>query len=299
MKYLTVNDYIKNIFGYKMYKVSLNISLSCPNRDGFKGRGGCIFCSQGGSGDFASDHKKSVTEQIEEGKTRVVKKLNLDPKDQRPHYIAYFQAFTNTYGPIDYLRECFFEAANHKDIAIISIATRPDCLGPEVLELLDELNQMKPVWVEMGLQTIHPKTADMINRCYPLSDYEDAIKNLKEREIKTITHLILGLPGETVEDMLESVDYVASRSWGIKLAMLHVLEGTRLGEIYKTNPFHVFHMDEYIDLVCQCVKRLPEDMVIHRLTGDGPKNLLIAPKWSGNKRVLLNKLRQRLSNMER
>ena len=233
---MRLNEYLRNTFGCKVYKISLNGGFTCPNRDGTIDTRGCIFCSAGGSGDFAESPTQSVTEQIEAGKARVAAKM----KDGK--YIAYFQAFTNTYGPVEKLRALYTEAIRHPDIVALSIATRPDCLPEEVLELLEELNHIKPVWVELGLQTIHPATADYIRRGYELEVYDRAVRSLRARHLEVITHVILGLPGETAADMVETVRYVvASGVTGIKLQLLHVLRGTDLAKDYETGKFQRTH----------------------------------------------------------
>ena len=287
MRQLTVNEYIRKKYGGKLYKIAINAGFTCPNRDGTLGSRGCIFCSGLGSGDFAESSALSVTEQIEAGKKRVAAKLSKDFKG----YIAYFQAFTNTYAPIDRLRKVYTEAVKHPDVRIISIATRPDCLGEDVLNLLEEINSIKPVWVELGLQTIHEKTAKYIRRGYPLEVYDRAVKELRSRGLEVITHVILGLPFETREEMLETVKYVgAGGATGIKLQLLHVLKNTDLAEEYAKGVFRCLTLEEYILLVKDALTLLPEDMVIHRMTGDGDKKLLIAPEWSGDKKKVLNTL---------
>ena len=286
---ITVNEYCKKQFGEKLYKISLNGGMSCPNRDGKLDVRGCIFCSAGGSGDFAPDRSIPLDEQIEDAKRRVSSKY------KGTHYIAYFQAYTNTYAPVEKLRALFMPVIKREDIAVLSIATRPDCLSDEVLDLLRELNDIKPVWIELGLQTIHEKTADYIRRGYSLPVYDKAIRDLEAIGIHTITHLILGLPGETKEDMLQSVRYVSNcGSQGIKLQLLHVLKGTDLASDYEKGLFRTLLFDEYIDLLADCVRLLPKDMIVHRLTGDGPKNLLIAPMWSADKKRVMNAIHQRL-----
>lgn len=286
---ISVNEYCKKQFGEKLYKISLNGGMSCPNRDGKLDVRGCIFCSAGGSGDFAPDRSIPLDEQIEDAKRRVSSKY------KGTHYIAYFQAYTNTYAPVEKLWALFMPVIKREDIAVLSIATRPDCLSDEVLDLLRELNDIKPVWVELGLQTIHEKTADYIRRGYSLPVYDKAIRDLEAIGIHTITHLILGLPGETKEDMLQSVRYVSDcGSQGIKLQLLHVLKGTDLASDYEKGLFRTLLFDEYIDLLTDCVRVLPKDMIVHRLTGDGPKNLLIAPMWSADKKRVMNAIHQRL-----
>lgn len=277
-------DYeLKKRFGEKVYRLTLNGGMSCPNRDGHIGHGGCIFCSSGGSGDFAADPTLSIRQQIESGKKLLSNKRPVNK------YIAYFQAFTNTYGPVDYLRSIFTEAIHCPEVAALSIATRPDCLQPEIVDLLAELNQIKPVWVELGLQTIHEDTARFIRRGYPLSVYEDAVQRLRLKNIEVITHVILGLPGEDSKRMLQTIRYLNTLDiQGIKLQLLHILKGTDLAAYYEQTGFFVFTLEQYIDTLLSCVEILRPDIVIHRLTGDGPKNLLIAPLWSSAKRHVLN-----------
>ena len=285
MEYYSFNQYLKNTFGFKVYKISINAGFTCPNRDGTLGTRGCIFCSKGGSEDFAESSTLSVTEQIESGKQRVSKKI------KSGKYIAYFQAFTNTYAPVEVLAEKYCEAINHPDIVGISIATRPDCLGEEVLTLLSEINKIKPVFVELGLQTIHEKTAEYIRRGYPLSVYDAAIRALKNAGINTVVHLIIGLPNESREEMLESVEYACkSGADGIKLQLLHILKGTDLADDYLSGKFETLSMEEYLSIIKDCVEIIPKNVVIHRLTGDGPKKDLIAPLWSADKKSVLNAL---------
>lgn len=284
----TLNDYCRETFGEKLYKISLNGGFTCPNRDGTLGSRGCIFCSAGGSGDFAEDPHASIAAQIEAGKKKVEKKMKSDG-----HYIAYFQAYTNTYAPLEKLEALFTAAISHPDVRVLSVATRPDCLPEETVALLARLNRIKPVWVELGLQTIHEESARYIRRGYPLAVYEDALRRLKEAGLTVITHVILGLPGETREDMLETIKYLAkgikdTRTNGIKLQLLHVLQNTDLAEDYLAGRFSVMTLEEYLPLLADCVRRLPPNMVVHRITGDGPKSLLLAPLWTGNKRLVLN-----------
>ncbi len=284
---MLLNDYLRRQFGCKVYKLALNGGFTCPNRDGTVDTRGCIFCSAGGSGEFAGDVDLSIRDQIEAGK----KLLSAKIKDGK--YIAYFQAYTGTYADVERLRRLYTEAIEHEDIAVLSIATRPDCLDGDILELLGELNRIKPVWIELGLQTIHPETAEYIRRGYKLSVYDEAVRSLRKRGIEVITHVILGLPGETPEDMIKTVQYVCdSGVTGIKLQLLHVLKGTDLASDYEAGKFDVLTEDEYIDILKRCVKIIPEDMVIHRLTGDGDKKLLIAPLWSGNKKHVINRIQR-------
>lgn len=289
MEYLSFNKYLKDKFGQKVYKISLDGGFTCPNRDGKTGTRGCIFCSKGGSGDFAESRKMSITEQIENGKKRVEKKI------KSGKYIAYFQAFTNTYAPVEILRQKYEEAINHPDIVALSIATRPDCLGDDVLRLLDEMNKIKPVFVELGLQTIHQKSAKYIRRGYDLSVYDKAVRDLKKIGVNVVVHVILGLPNESENDMLETVKYVCeSGANGIKLQLLHVIDGTDLAKDYEKGLFKTLEFDKYVNLIVKCVKIIPKDIVIHRLTGDGAKKDLIAPLWSADKKRVLNAINKAL-----
>lgn len=290
MEYLSFNKYLKDKFGQKVYKISLDGGFTCPNRDGKTGTRGCIFCSKGGSGDFAESREMSITEQIESGKKKVEKKI------KSGKYIAYFQAFTNTYAPVEILRQKYEEAINHPDIVALSIATRPDCLGDDVLRLLDEMNKIKPVFVELGLQTIHQKSAKYIRRGYDLSVYDKAVRDLKKIGVNVVVHVILGLPNESENDMLETVKYVCeSGANGIKLQLLHVIDGTDLAKDYEKGLFKTLEFDEYVNLIVKCVKIIPKDIVIHRLTGDGAKKDLIAPLWSADKKRVLNAINKALS----
>lgn len=313
MEYYSLNAYLRHTFGTKVYKISLDAGCSCPNRDGLIDTRGCIFCSTSGSGDFAEHlqmqeilHKcrdnqvlcaadiqmlhQAVHAQLEAGKKRV-KQKNKDGK-----YIAYFQAYTNTYAPVSYLKEIFDAAIEADDIVALSIATRPDCLDVEVLSLLEELCTRKPVWVELGLQTIHEDTAKNIRRGYALPVYDEAVRQLRKCGIEVITHVILGLPGETKEMMKETVAYVGSSGvQGIKLQLLHVLKGTDLEQEYLAGHCLVFTMEEYVELVADCLERLPKDMVIHRMTGDGDKKQLVAPLWSADKKRVWNALQREIA----
>lgn len=288
----TLNAYLKNRFGRKIYKLTLDGGMTCPNRDGKVGFGGCIFCGGNGSGSFCPSVDLSITAQIEEGKKLLKNKI------REGGYIAYFQSHTNTYAAVPYLRKIFYEAVNHPDIVGISIGTRPDCLEVEVLKLLEELAKIKPLWVELGLQTINENTAKLINRCYPLKVYDQAVKNLKSIGAEVVTHVILGLPGETEEQMLETVAYSSKVSDGIKLQLLHVLKDTKLYEMYQKEPFKIFSMEEYTELLCRCIEIIPKNVVIHRMTGDGDKRLLIEPMWSGNKKVVLNYINKAFSEKD-
>lgn len=294
MEYYSLNRYLQDTFGEKVYKIALDGGFTCPNRDGTLDTRGCIFCSGAGSGEFAGKRVNSITNQIEKGKEQLQNKI----KDGR--YIAYFQAFTNTYAPVERLREQYEEAVSHPDIVVLSIATRPDCLPEEVLSLIEEMNRIKPVWVELGLQTIHEKTADYIRRGYPLSVYDEAVKKLKDIGVQVITHVILGLPGESSQEMMETVSYVGkSGADGIKLQLLHVIKGTDLEKDYERGKFRVMEMEEYVHLVADCLALLPENMVIHRMTGDGDKRTLAAPLWSMDKKRVLNALNKAIAEKER
>lgn len=282
MRYNSLNNYLRNKFGKKVYKISIDGGFTCPNRDGKISTGGCIFCSAKGSGDFATSKSLPITQQIEQGKERVRSKT----KDNS--FIAYFQAFTNTYAPIDVLESKFTEAINHKDIVALSVATRPDCVDEEVLSLLEKLNKIKPVWVELGLQTIKESSVDYIRRGYENSVYVDTATKLRNIGIEVITHIILGLPNENKLDMLRSVDFACKYSNGIKLQLLHILKGTDLLKDYENSKFNALTMEQYIDILCDAVSIIPKNVIIHRLTGDGDKKILVAPLWSGNKKVVLN-----------
>ena len=303
LQYSDLNTYLKETFGKKVYKLSLDAGFTCPNRDGTIGTRGCSFCSAGGSGEFAASRRLTITEQIEEAKERVREKL---PKNGEVGYLAYFQAFTNTYAPVEVLRKVYEEALDAPGVVALSIATRPDCLQSEIVELLEELNRRKPIFVELGLQTMHEESAVRIRRGYPLAVFEDAVQRLSQAGIKVVVHLILGLPYENQEDMLASVRYVCGLPiHGIKLQLLHLLEGTDMGEAFKAmteeereNAFACLTMDSYLDLVVECLKIIPPSVVVHRLTGDGPKRILIAPKWSGNKKAVLNALSKKICTEE-
>lgn len=281
-RYYSLNAYFKNRYGKRINKIAVDAGLSCPNRDGTIDNRGCIFCSTGGSGDFA------VTLSCA---------LDICDNAQDEKYVIYFQAFTNTYGDTDYLCDIYTKALSHKNVAGISIGTRPDCLGTDVLNLLQKLNstfvaQDKFIWIELGLQTIHESTAVYIRRGYPLSVYDKAISSLNSINIPYITHVILGLPNESHEMMLDTVRYVCKDSnlFGIKLQLLHVLKGTDLADDYMNGKFQTLELSEYLNIVTKCLQYIPKNVVIHRVTGDGPKNILIAPKWSGNKKNVLNSL---------
>ena len=304
--YYSLNQYLRQTFGQKIYKISLNGGMTCPNRDGSLDTRGCIFCSAGGSGDFAAA-PAPIAVQIEAAKSQVSAKTKGGP------YIAYFQAYTNTYAPLSHLKHIFTEAINHPDIVALSIGTRPDCLPEPVLDLLERLAQIKPVWVELGLQTIHSATASYIRRGYDLPVFDTAVAALKARGLSVIVHLILGLPGETHEQMIESASYVGRAltrqklaalptgqppADGVKLQLLHVLQGTDLAEDYLARKFNTLSMEEYFSVLFDCIEVLPPELVIHRLTGDGPKSILIEPQWTGNKKAVLNAMKTAMDSAQ-
>ena len=292
-RYYSLDYYLRKTFGEKVYKITLNGGMTCPNRDGRAGTGGCIFCSAKGSGDFAGSAKTSIREQIALGKAELLKKRPVHS------YIAYFQAFTNTYAPVEKLRALYMEAIEDPEVKILSIATRPDCLGSDVLELLNEINQIKPVWIELGLQTIHEDTSNYIRRGYELSVFDDAVLKLRSLGITVIVHTILYLPGESKLQMLETIEHLNQLDiQGIKLQLLHILKDTDLAKEYEAKPFYVPDMDTYIHFLGTCIAKLNPNIVIHRLTGDGPKDLLIAPLWTSKKRTVLNTLQQYLKEQD-
>lgn len=289
--YYSLNAFYRKTFGEKIYKIALDGGFTCPNRDGTLGNRGCIFCSQGGSGDFAGNRQLSIREQINAGR----RMASTSKKNTGKKYIAYFQAFTNTYAPVDRLRQLYSEAVLEPDIVGISIATRPDCLSPEILTLLSEINSLRPVFVELGLQTIHEKTARFIRRGYSLECFDESVKALRSIGIPVIVHVILGFPEESDEEMLATVRYTDNcGASGIKLQLLHILKGTDLYEQYIKHPFPVLTLEHYVDLICESISCLSENMVIHRLTGDGPKEQLAAPLWSLDKKRVLNTIHREL-----
>lgn len=285
-------DYeMKRRFGEKVYKLSLESGLTCPNRDGTLGYGGCIFCSGNGSGDFASPLSSSVTYQIDTGIQELSSRKNVGQK-----FIAYFQSFTNTYAPVKVLRPMYMEAISHPQVAMLSVATRPDCLPKDVLKLLEECNQIKPVMIELGLQTIHEHTARFIRREYPLKTYDTAVESLHSAGLEVVTHVIAGLPHETQDDFLETVAYTAdSHSDGIKIQLLHILKRTVLADLYQKGDFEALTLEQYVETVIRAIAILPEETVIHRLTGDGPRALLLAPEWSSKKRQVLNEIHRQMA----
>lgn len=292
-RFYSLNDFFKDEFKDKIFKVSLDGGFTCPNRDGKVAHGGCIFCSDAGSGEFAGNRRKSITEQIDEQLEFLKDKV----KDKK--VIAYFQNFTNTYGDVDYLREIYYEALNHPKVLGLAIGTRPDCIEDDTLELLKEINEKHFFWIELGLQTIDDKVAKIINRGYPLSTYLETSKKLKESGIKFVTHMIVGLPTEEREDILNTAKcIVQSGAWGIKIHSLHIIKGTPLERLYNDTNFKVFTLDEYVDIVVTILKLLPYKMVVHRVTGDGKKDEVVEPKWSLNKRKVLNEIEKELKKRE-
>ena len=287
----TLSTVLREQYGEKIYKLSLSSGCTCPNRDGTVGFGGCAFCSEGGSGEFASTAKE-IEVQIEEAKERIRKKVSAE------RFIAYFQSFTNTFGDVGRLTKLYEMVILRDDIVILSIGTRPDCLDDNVMEMLQYLNQIKPVWVELGLQTMHDETAARMNRGYPLVVFEEALRKLKCAGIQVIVHVIFGLPGESKDDMLQTIRYLAELDPvpdGVKLQMLNILKGTLLARQYEEKLFPLLSMEEYTDLVAKSIRILPEDMILHRMTGDGPGNLLIAPDWIRNKKKVLNTIHRKMA----
>ena len=293
MKIRTFSEELKDRFGCKVYKLSLSAGCTCPNRDGTLGFGGCTFCSEGGSGDFAAPFMP-LAEQIPLAKEKVAAKLGKGPYG----YLAYFQSFTNTYGDTKRLSALYEEALSYPDILGLSIGTRPDCLEKEKLDLLSSLQEKKPLWVELGLQTIHERSAEHIHRGYSLPVFEKAYRDLKERGIPVVVHVILCLPGENKEEMLSTISYLSSLVPvldGIKLSLLHVLKGTALSKEYEEHPFPLPTLEEYTELIVDCLSLLPKETVVHRLTGDGPKKLLMAPLWTADKKRVLNALQKAIA----
>lgn len=292
-RYHTLDYEFKKIFGEKTIKLSINGGFTCPNRDGTISDRGCLFCSESGSGEFAGNVDKSIDEQLTDQMEFMSKKWKSNT------YIAYFQSYTNTYDNVETLRKKYYASLSRDNIKGLAIATRPDCLNDEIIDLLSEINKQTFLWIELGLQTIHPQTAKLIRRGYELDVFEKAVKKLKKNNIRFVVHLILGLPGETHEDMLESVKYINSiNPWGVKLHLLHILNNTDLYTYYKNTNFHVLSQDEYISLVCDCLELLNEDIIIQRLTGDGRKDDLIEPRWSLNKLKVLSDIDKELVNRQ-
>lgn len=299
MKIFTLSDWLKQQYGQKIYKISLSSGCTCPNRDGTLGTGGCTFCTAGGSGEFSQScvDESSMEEQINRAIRLIQAKLPKGQSSEKQKYIAYFQSFTNTYGDVKRLSRLYQKVISRPDIVALSVGTRPDCIGEEQLQMLSALNSIKPVWVELGLQTIHDRTAEKIHRGYPTEIFKSCYDRLRSAGLTVIVHVILGLPGESQEDMLDTVRYLASLNPpidGIKLQMLNILDGSVLGEVYKQNSFTQMSMEEYCDLVVRCLQILPENVVIHRMTGDGPRNLLLSPTWVTDKKRVLNMLRKKI-----
>ncbi|NFI52167.1 TIGR01212 family radical SAM protein [Clostridium botulinum] len=292
-RYHSLNYFLREKFGEKVFKISLDGGFSCPNRDGKVSKGGCVFCSARGSGDYAGSRNYSITNQFNNVKTMMANKW------KSGKYIAYFQAYTNTYAPVDELRQKYEEAINQEGVVALSIATRPDCLEDEVLDLIEELSKKLYVWVELGLQTINDDVAKKINRGYDLKVFDDAMTRLKERNIDVVVHSILGLPGESQDDMLKTIDYIAhSGAQGIKLHLLHLMKDTKMVELYESGELQFLSQEDYIKLICKAVSMLPKEMVVHRLTGDAPRDLLIGPMWSLKKWEVLNAIDKTLEDNE-
>ena len=288
-RYYSLNDFCQETFGEKVYRLSLSGGMTCPNRDGTLAYGGCAFCSAGGSGDFAADAVLPVSEQIQQAKTLIQKKTACKK------FIAYFQSFTNTYASVQRLQQLFTEAMEPDEIVALSVGTRSDCLPDPVLSLLASLNQKKPVWIELGLQSIHERTLIQMNTHTTVNQFDAAVYALSARGISVVVHVILGFPGETPDMMKETIRHIAALPIsGVKLQLLHVLQGTALADTYEKNPFPIMSQEEYCDLVIDCLELLPPNMVIHRLTGDGPRKLLIAPSWSTDKKRILNTIHHRM-----
>ena len=292
---IKLSTYLKREYGEKVYRLSLSSGCGCPNRDGTTGDfGGCSFCSEGGSGEFAAD-PGNIDTQIEQAKALIRSKTDASK------FIAYFQSYTNTYGDPARLKELYSSAIDRDDIVALSLGTRPDCLGPEILKMLSELNRIKPVWIELGLQTSNDETARHFRRGYDLTVFEEAYRNLKALGITVIVHVIFGLPGETKEDMLNTIRYLAAlepQLDGIKIQNLQILKGTDMyREWTEEDRFHVMSMEEYTDLVAQAIALLPEGTVVHRMQGDGPRRLLVAPLWSLDKKRVLNMLTRKTEGL--
>lgn len=288
-RFHSLNYALKSEFGEKIYKVSLDGGFTCPNRDGKVGSSGCIFCSDSGSGEFAGDRGKSISQQIEEQLELISNKF------PNGRVIAYFQNFTNTYGDVEYLRSIYEEALAHPRVVGLAIATRPDAIPSEVLDLLEELSKKTFLWIEMGLQTTKDSTAKLINRGYLLELFDNKMRELSTRQIKVVIHVIIGLPHETREDILETIEYVNNvKAWGVKIHLLHIIRDTPLHRYYEKSKFYIYDEDEYIELICSIISMLDKEIVIHRLTGDGSKETLVAPVWSLNKRRVLNEIDKRL-----
>ena len=288
-RYNSLNYFLRNKFNEKIYKISLDGGFGCPNRDGKVSFGGCTFCSERGSGDYAGNRILSITDQFKDRKNIMKKKW------KEGKYLAYFQAYTNTYAPVNELKRKYEEALSQENVVGISIATRPDCLSDDVMNLLEEISKKTYLWVELGLQTVNDETAKKFNRGYEFKIFEEGIKKLQDRNIEVVVHTILGLPGESKEDMLKTIDYVAhSKAQGIKFHLLHLMKGTKMVDDYENGSLRLLDQDEYIDLICEGISMLPEEMVVHRLTGDSPRDSLIGPMWSLKKWEVLNSIDKKL-----
>ncbi|ABK61747.1 TIGR01212 family radical SAM protein [Clostridium novyi] len=290
-RYHTLNYFLREKFGEKVFKISLDAGFSCPNRDGTISKGGCIYCSERGSGDFAGDRNFSISSQFDDIKEMMKNKW------KKGKYIAYFQAYTNTYAPVEELRRKYEEAINEEGVVALAIATRPDCLSDEVVELISQFNDRVYTWVELGLQTSNECTAKLINRGYNLPIFEDALTRLREKNIDVVVHTIFGLPGEDREDMLNTIRYLRKKDiQGIKIHLLHLLKGTPMVKLYEQGKLKFLEQDEYIDIIVKAVSMLPQNIVIHRLTGDAPRNLIIGPMWSLKKWEVLNAIDAKFKN---
>jgi radical SAM protein (TIGR01212 family) len=288
-RYYSLNYFLREKFGEKVFKISLDAGFSCPNRDGTISKGGCVFCSERGSGDFAGNRNYSITSQFNDIKEMMNKKW------KNGKYIAYFQAYTNTYGSINLLRDKYEEALEQEGVVALAIATRPDCLGDEVIELLKEMNQRVYTWVELGLQTSNDKTAKIINRGYSLDVFEEGLNKLRKAGIDTVVHTILGLPGEDKTDIMNTIDYISKKDiQGVKFHLLHLMKETPLVRLYETGRLKFMEEDEYVNIICEAITKLPQHIVIHRLTGDAPRELLIGPMWSLKKWEVLNAIDRKL-----
>ncbi len=288
--YKTLSQHNLDKFGCKVYKLSIDGGFTCPNRDGSKGVGGCVFCSTFGSGEFAAPKSESVVSQLERAKARV------ERKNKGGKYIAYFQSFSNTYAPIDVLEKAYLEAISPEYVVGISIATRPDCIDRNVVKLLEKINEIKPVTVELGLQTASEKCGEFLNRCYTNEDYKKAMSLLKSTDIETVTHIILGLPFEDETDMLATTKFaIDNKTDGVKFHLLHVLKNTKLCELYEAGEFETLSLEEYASILKKCISILPKNTVVHRITGDGDKKTLVSPLWSADKKKVLNFLNKYLS----
>lgn len=292
-RYHTLNYFLREKFGDKVFKIALDAGFSCPNRDGTISSGGCLFCSERGSGDFGGDRRFSITNQFEDIVNMMSKKWKTGK------YIAYFQAYTNTYGSIEELRGKYEEAITQEGVVGLAIATRPDCLDDAVLDLIQEYSHRVYTWVELGLQTCNDESAKIINRGYRLLKFEEALIGLNKRNIDVVVHTIFGLPGESNDDMLKTIEYVSHKNIkGIKMHLLYLMENTPMVQLYENGMLDFLERDKYVEIICRSISMLPPDMVIHRLTGDAPRELLIGPKWSLKKWEVLNAIDNRLVELD-